>query len=370
MSSTHTNSFAAELLKQGASGIAALTVERMFVQRPGLAKQYQPNPAMKWRDNVAARLNYLAAAVAAGRPTIFAQQTTWDNIAHSARGGAVGCDDLRTSLQCLREVLLQELPPQASNPVLKCLDEGILSLDTVPQDVPSLLNVQSPHGRLGAEYLLAILEGDRYLACSLILKAFQSSGPDHMSIDDIYIRILTPVQQELGRMWHLNESTVAEEHFATATTHTVMSALYPHLPRKPRNGKVALAASVETNAHDIGVRMVADYLEMDGWKAVYLGQNVPSQDLARSVTDFNCDLIALSASLVTHLPFLAETIKQIRAHAAHERQQVKVLVGGSAFCMDESGTLPHELGADGFASSVVDVVCVANRLVGIADTPA
>jgi methanogenic corrinoid protein MtbC1 len=182
-----------------------------------------------------------------------------------------------------------------------------------------------------------------------------------IGVREVYEQVLGPVQQELGRLWHMNDLTVAEEHFATATTAMVMSQLYPHLPRKPRHGKVVVAASVQGNQHDLGVRMVCDYFEMEGWRAVYLGANVPAPDLAIAVEHFACDLLCLSAYLPTQLRAVEDTIASVRAQEAGQR--CKVLVGGPAFL--EADVLWREIGADGYAQSAQDAVSVGARLVGV-----
>jgi methanogenic corrinoid protein MtbC1 len=173
--------------------------------------------------------------------------------------------------------------------------------------------------------------------------------------------VLGPVQQELGRLWHMNDLTVAEEHFATATTAMVISQLYPHLPRKQSNGKVVVAASVQGNQHDLGVRMVCDYFEMEGWRAIYLGANVPGHDLALAVEHFGCDLLCLSAYMPTQIRAVEDTIETTRGHDTGRR--CKILVGGPAFL--GADVLWREIGADGFAQSAQDAVNVGARLVGL-----
>lgn len=361
--------FAAEVLRQSASALAAMTTERMLEEIPDLAGRYQPNPSLKWRENVSGRVHYLAAAVATGRPHMFLHQARWDKVAHAARGGEAACADLMCSMRCLRSVINEELPNAARPVVLECVDAAISTMASASTDSHTLLDASTPTGRLAAEYLLAILEGDRHRACMMMLDAVTKGRADlgmgPLPVLHAYMQVLSPVQQELGRMWHINESTVAEEHFATTTTHTVMSALYPHLPRAPRNGKAVLCAAVETNAHEVGVRMVADVLEMHGWRSVYLGQNVPADDLVIAAEDFRVDLVAISATLLTHLPLMGETIRRMRSAEVGSAGGLKILVGGSAFAADPDQTVWQNLGADAYARSLDEAVAAAGRLCGV-----
>lgn len=269
--------------------------------------------------------------------------------------------------------------------ITQYLDAAIREFRSAPDHVPSTLSVATPQGKLAAQYLLAVLEGDRHRACRLIFEPVQSGT---LSIREAYLEVLQPVQVELGRLWHMNESTVAEEHFCTATTQMLMSQLALHMPRAPRHGKTVVAASVEHNAHDLGIRMIADFLEMDGWKAVYLGASVPPDDLALAVVDFSADLLCLSAGISPQLTAVTESIAAVRRGpfgVHHPRSDsVKILVGGLAFTTAAStgssgsdhrdaraaaAELAISLGADAYAASPDDAVRAARVLCDLSSQP-
>jgi MerR family transcriptional regulator, light-induced transcriptional regulator len=152
--------FTAQLLKTGASGLAALATERLMQERPTLAQRYAPNAKIKWRDNISARIGYLAAAVTTGKAEVFMHHTGWDKVAHASRGGAEACADLEASMHALRQTLSAELPAHASGPALTMLDRAIEHLVRAPTELASSLKAGTTTGRLAAEYLIAVLEGD------------------------------------------------------------------------------------------------------------------------------------------------------------------------------------------------------------------
>ena len=94
-------------------------------------------------------------------------------------------------------------------------------MDGEPAGLAKRMTAATPEEKLATEYLVAILEGDRRKAGRLILQA----ANEGRSISDLYFLVLQPAQEELGRMWVLDEINVAEEHFATATTRMVMAQL-------------------------------------------------------------------------------------------------------------------------------------------------
>jgi methanogenic corrinoid protein MtbC1 len=167
-------------------------------------------------------------------------------------------------------------------------------------------------------------------------------------------------------MWHANEISVAEEHFVSATTKAVMAQLMTRAEMMPRNGKTMLAAAVAGNQIDIGLQAVADFFEMDGWRAIQLGANVPTVDIVRAVDDFEADLLGLTASQSVQLQTVCTTIASVRS--AQRGQDIKIIVGGFAFSGSEH--LAQQLGADGYAPDPSTAVELGKRLVFGSSSPA
>jgi methanogenic corrinoid protein MtbC1 len=191
-----------------------------------------------------------------------------------------------------------------------------------------------------------------------VIRAIQDGGVEPSVI---YGEVLAPSLCELGRLWHLGEISVAEEHFATTTAQMVMSEVLSRATPAPHDGRVVLAASVEGDSHDMGVRILADLLELSGWRAIFLGSNVPADELAGGARDFGADLVAVSATLPVHLRAVEAAVMSV--HALPRR--CPVLVGGPAFCRcPESWRV---VGADAYAACAVEAVRVADALVPRAD---
>lgn len=359
------NAFSADLVHSSASAIATLATEALFKARPGARERFNPHAAMKWKEGLVARLSFLSTALATGQPRVFVDHILWSKTAHATRGGAETVGDLRASMDALAHVLANELPPPHASVAAEIVRLALREFDDAPEMLPSLLNPNDPRGRLSIEFLAAILEGDRRRACDLVLACVsgQPSAPTRLSVEELYADVLIPVQREIGRLWHLNDLTVGEEHFATATTQMVMSLVYPYLKLAPRINRTLVAGSVEGNAHELGVRMLADLLDARGWKVVYLGPNIPADDLAIAVEAFDADLAAISASIATQIVMVERTVQAIRARSAANGKPVKILVGGSGFigCND----LWRHVGADGFAESFERGVELAASLVGL-----
>ncbi|MFC7669333.1 B12-binding domain-containing protein [Hymenobacter humi] len=124
---------------------------------------------------------------------------------------------------------------------------------------------------LAADYLSLLLSADRPAAQRLLL-AEAEAGTD---VRDLYLRVLQPTQREVGNLWHSGTISVAEEHYCTAATAGLMAQAQPYFQGTPRNGRRLLAACVAGDLHTLGLQMVADFLEYEGWEVSYLGASTP-----------------------------------------------------------------------------------------------
>ncbi|HIJ97051.1 MAG TPA: hypothetical protein HPP94_15210 [Desulfuromonadales bacterium] len=212
-----------------------------------------------------------------------------------------------------------------------------------------------PFSELASSYLKALLAADRNSAQLLITAALNSG----LSIRDLYLGVFQPVQQEVGRLWLLNSVSVAEEHFCTAATQTIMSELYPHIISAQRLGRTLVAACVGSELHEIGVRMVADFFEMEGWDTYYLGAGIPHDQIIAALEQRKPDLVALSVTMTYHIPKALELISAIRNTCPENT--VHIMVGGIPF--NNSPDLWRTVGADVWATDAEQAVLVAQQLI-------
>jgi methanogenic corrinoid protein MtbC1 len=343
------NVMAAEVLEASAAGFAS-AASAMLRQRP------DTSPAREWsasevRTHLLQRVLELAAAIRNDEPGLFLGRINWIRRALAARGADE--ELLRPALECLRDTFARELPESlrpAVEPVLR------LAIDSLGRELgpeERALDPGSRHGRLALEYLSACLEARTDFARKLILDALDRD----LSPVDAYTRVLLPAEREIGQLWHVGDVTVGEEHLVTETTRELMTLIaFRHAPPADP-GKKVLLASVSGNAHDIGLRAAADLFRLAGWHAIYLGANVPGEEVVRTARLFGVRLIVLTATLSTQLNALDAAIRGIRQETPHCR----ILVGGPAF--SDSPEMWRRLGADAFGAELESVVATAEQLI-------
>lgn len=203
-------------------------------------------------------------------------------------------------------------------------------------------------------YFEALRAGDRRAALATAKSAL-SGGVD---IRDLYMEVFQPAMYAVGHLWETNQFTVAQEHLATAITQSVMAQLYATVVSRPPNGRKMVATCIGGELHELGIRMVTDFFEMEGWEVLYLGANMPAEDVIRMLESERAQLLAVSVTLGGHLLQARDLIGAVRASPAGQR--VTIMVGGQPFNRSPEAALA--IGADLTARSAREAVQAAMEL--------
>jgi MerR family transcriptional regulator, light-induced transcriptional regulator len=162
-----------------------------------------------------------------------------------------------------------------------------------------------------------------------------------MAVQEVYLDVLAPALHQVGHRWAVGEVNVAEEHYATEVTRQVLDELAPRMRVQPTGGRLAIVTGSPGEQHVLGARMVADFLEADGWEVLQLGASTPAADLAQLAADEAPDVIALSTATARSLPEIADVLGRLTAL----RPRPLLAVGGQVWTA-ESSRSARDLGAD------------------------
>jgi MerR family transcriptional regulator, light-induced transcriptional regulator len=299
-------------------GLSAEISKQQQYQRHGLASKYGLNE-QKFGDYEKYNLHQLAEALIANDPQQFARYILWQR--SMLRGRQIqDCFvelNLATEQGVLAKVLTPEFQPVISR-FMKIAREALNGDDNSNQ---SFIEATGKHSQLTKQYLDLLLAGDREKGSELINQAITSG----VSIRDIYLDVFKSCLYEVGRLWQTGQITVAHEHFFSAATQMIISELYPQIRKlAPKNGKVAIAACVSGELHEIGLRMSTDILEMEGWQTFYLGANMPALSIIDMIKEKKAQVLILSCCLPISAPALRELISTVKETG----EGVKVIIGG------------------------------------------
>jgi len=349
---TDNHQFAGALLEKGAAGYAGIAASLMQERQPDDLEDSVSHNV--WKQHITQRVLELSAALNVGEPELFAKRAVWFRKALQARD--IDQSVVASSLECLRDTLAERLPEAGREAPLEYINLALSALDNEAGSLEdSELDPNSKEDRQALRYLQSVLEGNATQAIDELLQALED-GQDPVSI---YARVLLPAQREIGRLWHIGDATVAEEHLVTAATQRTMAVLSQRSDAVADAGKTMIAASVANNAHDIGIRAIADLYQLAGWRVIYLGSDVPIQDLPVMIGYFDADLLVLSATLDIQIPNIQTAVDEVRERC---ERNINILVGGYAF--DQAPELAKTVGADAYTASVEDALKIGNELTG------
>jgi methanogenic corrinoid protein MtbC1 len=218
---------------------------------------------------------------------------------------------------------------------------------------------RDPSGKvlLRRQFLAALLAGGRRDALDVLVE--EGLWLD-IPIASLYLEVLQPALVEVGRLWQRGCIAVTRASLAAEISKVALGHLHAHLPCESNNGRLVVVACVEGEFHDIGARMVADFLETAGFDVRFLGANVPTESLAALVEEQPPELVALSATTTATLTSLWDAVKAVNEAG---RGRVPVAVGGQVFAWQPE--LRRQPGIATSAGDAREAVTAVRRLLGV-----
>jgi methanogenic corrinoid protein MtbC1 len=268
----------------------------------------------------------------------------WVYKTHLLRGVPLNCFPLELALWS--EALDRYLDPTAGaqiKQVYHCLQElhpQLVLLAHNPHVEPEVTAELLDFYR---RFLAALLKPDAEAAIKITGEYVK--GPAQIPV--WWESVIQPSLYEIGYQWARGEITVGQEHMATAITQRVMALYYPMILELPRNkGRIVVTAS-PGEFHEIGTRIVADLLEVNGWDVYCTGANTPTASVIMLLEQTEASILCISTTLPSSLPAVTTLIADVRA--AKLQRMPKIIVGGQAYRSDPD--IWRRVGADGFGTT-------------------
>ena len=172
---------------------------------------------------------------------------------------------------------------------------------------------------LVAAFVKAIAALDLAGAEEVVARADASFGSRATALN-----LLVPILREVGDRWESGQLSVAQEHAAAAVVRNYLGSAVRALGRD-EHAPVAVSCTPAGELHEFGALVAAVYAASHGIRAVYLGPNLPNDDLVLAVCMLRARWVLLSAVSRT---------RGLEAHLAELRAalpaRVQIVVGGAA----------------------------------------
>lgn len=204
-------------------------------------------------------------------------------------------------------------------------------------------------------YIEHFLRGETNKAVYLIVQLYEK-GAD---LRTIYFDVLEKGLHQVGLLWEKGMIDVWQEHLISEITIDLMRMLKNQVDSDSGKEYTMITLSAGAELHSIGIRMLGDILELEGWNVLFLGVNVPVQSLIKAIESEKPDVVAISVTMQYHIESAKNTIAAIRHHL--QKKAPLIIVGGKAFldCQD----VCELTGADYYGETAEDIKSmILNRI--------
>ena len=149
------------------------------------------------------------------------------------------------------------------------------------------------------------------------------------TLADLFDKVVGPVMFLIGMGYTQGDLSIGDEHRMTQTMRdTLIAARRPAL-HPAEDAPIALVGCARDEVHELGALMVRLALEEQGWRVVYLGLNVPTEEFATQQVQHEASLVCISMMPPMGLPEARVTIRTL-ASLYDFQFPYRLVIGGSA----------------------------------------
>jgi DNA-binding transcriptional MerR regulator len=160
-----------------------------------------------------------------------------------------------------------------------------------PEPVVAPMHTDTRHTDAIAEELLQALHAFCETRASTILSEAFALYPVEVVTENIIVPALTTS----GERCLQGATSVVQANFVASFLRQKISSMFTAYSQPP-SGPLAVTGSAPGEWHDIGILLVSLALRRQGWRVLYLGQNVPASQLIRDLPELKPELVCISAS--------------------------------------------------------------------------
>jgi methanogenic corrinoid protein MtbC1 len=246
-------------------------------------------------------VDFMSSFFRLNAPDLLAETVIWVYSAYQAHG--FSSDYFPSALRCWTEAVYSHLSPDSAREIGAVYSwmidnhefflESALRREVVEEKPDAFPQLSA----LREEFLRGLIEGN----LSLSHNCATGYVTDKERLQEFYLGVVQPAMVEVGARWQNGTLSVAREHLATAIVTRVLASQHMRFITldKPR-GK-ALISAAANEFHELGARLIADVLDLNGWDTLYIGSNVPVEETLAFVRNEKPFLVGLSVTMPFNL---------------------------------------------------------------------
>lgn len=156
------------------------------------------------------------------------------------------------------------------------------------------------------------------------LERILKRGAMALPVPTVMDEVVVPLLAAIGRSWEFGRLGPAHEHLATVVVRRFLEWMLQTVD-VGSGGPVLVAGTMAGERHELGGILAAIAGATEGWKATYLGPDLPATEIVSAARRLNADVVALSCVDPRNSDRMILETKKVREGLPPE---VRMLLGG------------------------------------------
>lgn len=148
----------------------------------------------------------------------------------------------------------------------------------------------------------------------------------NFSRQSLLVDLIIPLLEEIGRLWETGKIRVTHEHFAVSVLRTFLGSLIDSNINPPTAPKI-LTTTPEGFLHELGALISALYAMDFGWNAIFLGSNLPAEEISSAAKANDVSAILLSLVYPEDDPLAGKQLRKLRKYVG---PNINILISGQS----------------------------------------
>ncbi|NLB19336.1 MAG: helix-turn-helix domain-containing protein [Clostridium sp.] len=203
-------------------------------------------------------------------------------------------------------------------------------------------------------YMQSLLDGDKKMGRRILLSLLKKGVPSEI----LYLDFIQKSLKETGRFWEMGELPIWKEHFISEISLENMALIKRRRSKDEDEGRPILTLAPGSEQHNIGLKMISDLLEARGQNVIYLGNQLPTENIIQAIEDNKPYAIVLSVTVPLHIDSCKLLIGVLKQRFGTKCPTI--IIGGMAF--DRMENVAMETGADKYCKTVDEIMNVLKRI--------
>lgn len=170
---------------------------------------------------------------------------------------------------------------------------------------------------------------DRLDKETCVTLAYEALSSGAMDVATLYDGVLRKSMENLTDVETDPTHKIWKEHIKSSIIRTIIEMSFPFVVKAKATVAKGRAAVVcpDGEEHELGARMISDYLTLLGYETYFVGKSTPKKEFVDLIESLNLDVVALSVTNYYNFSVTLKTVDLIREHFPN----LTLIAGGRGF---------------------------------------